>query len=378
VGRFLLAQLLEQTDAAVYCLLRASSRQQASMRLKTMSLKWDLWRDEWAQRVVAVPGDLRQPRAGLDEPTYEMLARTIDAIYHCGASMNHLETYSRAKATNVGSAAELLRFAVRSRPKLVNYISTSAVFSEVVGDSPRVVYERSSIDREQHRNSEGYAASKWVGEKIFLTAGERGIACNVFRLGLIWADSLQGRYDERQHGYRLIKSGLLAGYGISDYSFEMPLTPVDYAARAVAFLANRHHEGGGIFHISASAQMRDVFERCNEILDIPLGLVPMYDWVQIVKRLHQAGNSLPIVPLIEFAFSMDAGSFQEHERRSRSARVRFDCTRTQHELEQAGIVTPVVTEDLLRMYLQCMQARDQHLQPRACGSRRPASVFATR
>jgi thioester reductase-like protein len=356
VGRFLLAELLEQTDAAVYCLLRASSQQEASMRLKTTLLKWDLWREEWAQRVIAVAGDLCQPRVGLDESTYEMLALTIGTIYHCGASVNHLETYARAKAANVGAASELLRFAIHSRLKLVNYISTSSVFSEMAGDRPRVVYEHSSIDQEQHRNSQGYAASKWVGEKIFLTAGERGIACNVFRLGLIWADSLQGRYDERQYGYRLIKSCLSAGCGISGYSFEMPLTPVDYAARAVAFLAARHPEGAGIFHISASSQMRDVFERCNEILDVPLRLVPNYDWVQIVKRLHEAGHSLPIVPLVEFAFSMDAGSFQEHERRSQSGRVRFDCTRTQHELEQAGIVTQAANEDLLRGCLQCMQA----------------------
>ena len=352
VGRFLLAQLLEDTDAVVYCLLRAASPQQASLRLKATLLKWDLWREEWAQRLVAVPGDLCRPGMGLDGPTYQMFADTIDTIYHCGASVNHLETYTMARAANVGAASELLRLAVRGRLKRVNYISTCTVFSERTGDSPRVVYEHSPIDQEQHRNSQGYAASKWVGEKIFLTAGERGIPCNVFRLGLIWADLLQGRYDERQYGYRLIKSCLLAGYGISDYSFAMPLTPVDYAARAVVSLANRHSEGAGVFHISASGQMREVFECCNDILDVPLRLVAMYDWVQIVKRLHQAGNSLPIVPLLEFAFSMDAGAFHEHERRSQSARVRFDCTRTQHELEQAGVVLPAVDGNLLSRLLK--------------------------
>ena len=360
VGRFLLAQLLEQTDAPVYCLVRAASQQQASLRLKATLLKWDLWRDEWAQRAIAVPGDLRQPRVGLDEPTYEMLARTVDTIYHCGASMNHLETYTRAKAANVGAAAELLRLAVYSRLKLVNYISTSAVFSEATGDGPRVVYEHSSIDREQHRNSQGYAASKWVAEKVFLTAGERGIPCNVFRLGLIWADSLQGRYDEAQRGDRLVESCLLAGYGISGYSFDMPLTPVDYAARAVVLLANRYPEGRGIFHICASGLLGNVFERCNEILEMPLMLVPMYDWVQVIKGLHKAGNPLPIAPLIEFAFSMDAAFFQEYERRNLSACVRFDCARTQQELEQAGLVMPEANGDLLRTYVQRLQARHQH------------------
>jgi thioester reductase-like protein len=355
VGRFLLAQLLEQTDAPIYCLLRASSQRQASMRLESTLLEWDLWRDEWADRVIAVPGDLRQPRVGLDERTYEMLARTVGTIYHCGASMNHLETYTRAKAANVGAAAELLRLAVHGQLKLVNYISTSAVFSETTGDGPRVVYEHSSIDQERHSHSQGYAASKWVGEKIFLTAGERGIACNIFRLGLIWADSLRGRYDGRQRADRLVASCLLAGCGITDYSFDMPLTPVDYATRAVVLLADRHPEGGGIFHISASRLLRNVFERCNEILETPLRLVPMYDWVQMIKGSHKAGNPLPITPLIEFAFSLDARSFQEHERRDRAGWVRFDCVRTQHELAQAGIVIPEVGRDLLRTYLRRLQ-----------------------
>ena len=69
--------------------------------------------------------------------------------------------------------------------------------------------EPSSIDHERHLHSRGYAASKWVGEKLLLTAGERGIPCNIFGWGLVWADSQQGRYDELQREYRIIKSCLL-------------------------------------------------------------------------------------------------------------------------------------------------------------------------
>jgi len=88
-----------------------------------------------------------------------------------------------------------------------------------------------------------------------MTADERGIPCNIFRLGLVWADTQQGRYDELQREYRIFKSCLLSGYGIRDYKYEMTPTPVDYVARAVVFLANRHCEGRGIFHIALSSQM---------------------------------------------------------------------------------------------------------------------------
>src|SRR5262249_1059531 len=162
---------------------------------------------------------------------YETLCRDTGDIYHCATSMNHLETYAMAKRTNVEGSRELLKLATQARPKTVNYISTLGVFSSGT-DEDRVVSEATPIDRERHRTAGGYVGSKWVGEKIFMTAAARGIPCNIFRLGLVWADTEQGRYDELQRGYRIFKSCLLSGCGIENYRYEMAPTPVDYVARA--------------------------------------------------------------------------------------------------------------------------------------------------
>jgi myxalamid-type nonribosomal peptide synthetase MxaA len=362
VGRFLLAQLLRDTNARVLCLVRAASQHQAAVRLKAMLEKWDLWHDDFARRSVAVAGDLRQPRLGVDGPSYELLARDVDSIYHCGASMNHLETYAMAKAANVDAARELLQLATDHTPKLINYISTLGVFSAATTGLPRVVEERSSIDDEKHWHASGYVASKWVGEKLFMLAGERGIPCNIFRLGLVWADAQQGRYDELQRGYRILKSCLLSGCGIRNHRFEMPPTPVDYAARAVVALARKHADGKGVFHISSAAQMSGgMFDRCNEFLESPLRLLPLYDWVCEMRRLHEAGRSLPVVPLIEFAFSMDERTFYENERRMRAREVRFDCSRTLRELDVMGLRPPALDDDLLRLCVRSLVERDEEL-----------------
>ena len=370
VGRFLLAQLLQDTDATIYCLVRAPSQHEASFRLRATLAKWDLWRDEFGLRIVAIPGDLRQPHLGLDELTYQLLSSTLDGIYHCASSMNHLETYAMAKRTNVDSTTELLKMATDQKPKLINYISTLSVFSSRGNGAARILDEASRIDHERHSVSRGYVASKWVGEKIFMLASERGIPCNIFRLGLVWADSQQGRYDELQREYRIFKSCLLSDYGIRNYRYEMTPIPVDYVARSVVFLAKRHPNGRGIFHISSSNQMIEgVFERCNEIAGTSLELVPLYDWIQQIRRLHHAGWSLPVVPLVDFAFSMDEASFYEHEHRLRSASIHFDCTRTQYELECAGIEPAGLTDDLLRVYVESMRSRDAELRDTMdCGS----------
>jgi amino acid adenylation domain-containing protein/thioester reductase-like protein len=361
VGRFMLAQLLMDTDARVYCLVRAQSERHAAARLRATLLRWDLWRDEFDSRIVAVRGDLSQRRLGMREDAHQALSRSVDVIYHCGTSMNHLETYSMAKAASVAAAREILAFATSHKPKLVNYVSTLAVFRAATSAHTRVIDETTPIELERHSSANGYAGSKWVADKIFLLASERDIPCNIFRLGLVWADSQRGRYDELQRDCRIFKSCLLSGYGIEGYRHDLPPTPVDFVARSIVALGTRHPNGGGVFHISAPHQVvESVFERCNEIAGTMLELLPYYDWVMRIKRHHQQGRSLPVVPLIEFAFSLDRQAFARCQ--TTAARLRFDCSRTLEELAHVGIRAPVLDDELLLKALADMVARDDDLQ----------------
>jgi len=355
LGRFLLAELLRQTDATVYCLVRDRTWEQATARLRAIMCKWDLWDESQARRVIVVPGDFAKPRLGLDPVTYKMLSEDVDSIYHCGVSMNHLETYEMAKPANVESAREILRLATCNKPKVVNYVSTLSVFSTDGSNRLRVVNECSPIAKEQHLRSRGYEASKWVADGIFETAARREIPCNVLRLGLVWADSQQGRYDELQREYRILKTSLIAGVAIENYQYEMPPTPVDYVARAVIFLGTRHSGGRHVFHISSPVQKIDgVFERCNEIAGTGLTLVRPHEWYELIRNLHANGQSLPAAPLIECN--------DEARGDSQSGLTQIDCSRTLRELEAAGIVAPVVDDELLGLHLRFVLARDPQLR----------------
>ncbi len=363
VGRFLLAQLLKDTDATVYCLVRAQSSQQAKDRVRDSLAKWDLWSEEFEDRVVAVAGDLGLPRLDIDADSYRVLYENVDSIYHCGTSMNHLESYRMAKQTNVEGCKELLRLTNRGASKIFNYISTLDVFSSVDEDSQRVASESTPIDFEKHLNSQGYQASKWVGEKLCMIASEHGVPINIFRLGLVWADTLQGRYDELQREYRLLASCLLSGYGIKNYNFEMSPTPVDFVARSIVFLAGKYPDGRGIFHISSSIPaIDDFFERCNRVLATGLTLLPFYDWVCEIKRLHQLGRALPVVPLIEYAFAMNEKEFYDHQRRQQSRRPQVDCSRTSSVLKGAGIVAPEIGDAVISKVLLSMSSKDPELR----------------
>jgi thioester reductase-like protein len=277
--------------------------------------------------------------------------------------MNHLETYSMSKVTNVGGTIEILRLATHHRLKTVNYLSTLSVFNTNAGNS-RALSERSSIDDERHSLFDGYSASKWVGEKLASMAGEQGVPCNVFRLGLVWSDTGQGRYDELQREYRVLKTCLLSGIGIDRYRYLMPPTPVDYVAQAVVHLATRHRDGGKTFHITSAAQeIHDVFRRCNEIAGTSLKLVPYGKWISEVRRLHLHGKSLPAVPLIQGMFSMGGEEAMALEwSGSLSDGLRIECQETHRELERAGVVAPVLNDELLLRCVEGMYMFDDDLR----------------
>lgn len=378
VGRFLLARLLDETGATIYCLVRGRSTEHAAERLTNTLIRYGLWNSEVNRRVVVVPGDLALPKLGITDVAYKQLSEEVDSIYHCGTSMNHLETYAMAKRANVLGVKELLRLAASTNPISLNYISTLGVFSSVDDRGTRLVCEDSPIDFEKHTTAHGYASSKWVGEKLFMLAGARGIPCNIFRLGLVWADAEQGRYDDLQREHRIFRSCLLSGYGIRDYRYSMPPTPVDYVARAVAFLASHYPQGGGLFHIAAAhKEMGGVFERCNEVAGTNLQLLPFYDWISEAKRLHGEGFSLPAVPLIESAFSLEEQAFYEFQARLDRRHIHFDCARTTRQLEDAGIIAPVLDDTLLTAYVTYTLRTDSELRGRTNGDSRQRSPFRT-
>jgi myxalamid-type nonribosomal peptide synthetase MxaA len=287
----------------------------------------------------------------------------VRAIYHCATSMNHLETYAMAKAANVDGTREVLALATSGSLKQVNFISSLGIFSGGGADQPRIVSELTAIDDERHWHSQGYVASKWVGEKVIALADARGIPCNIFRLGLVWGDSEQGRYDPLQHGYRMLKSCMLSGCGIQGYRYGMLPIPVDYATRAMLFLATRHCDGHGVFHIASQQPMTEgVFERYNRVARVPLRLLPFYDWICEIKRLHQEGRALPVVPLIEYAFTMNEKTFYEHEARRNTLAPQIDCARTHQELEPAGIVVPGFGDSFLGICVANMISTDVEIK----------------
>jgi hypothetical protein len=124
VGSFLLSELLRQTQADIYCLVRASSSVEGMGRLQASLASRGLWSEEDRSRILPVVGDLSRPLFALSEADFIELAETVDTIYHAGALVKWIYPYQSLKATNVFGTQEILRLASRGPLKPVHFIST--------------------------------------------------------------------------------------------------------------------------------------------------------------------------------------------------------------------------------------------------------------
>ncbi|HEX8868960.1 MAG TPA: amino acid adenylation domain-containing protein, partial [Lentzea sp.] len=198
LGAFLLAELL-QTNT-VHCLVRADDEQAARQRVETCLRDYQLWHDDFRDRVEVVRGRLDQPKLGLDDDTYDRLARDVDVIYHCGALVNFVFPYAALRQANVLGTKEILRLACTTKAKAVHHMSTLDV---LMHGSERDVREDTVIPPSEVVG--GYDQSKWVAEQLVAAAGKRGLPVVRYRPGAMLGHSRTGVANPSDYSCVLVK-----------------------------------------------------------------------------------------------------------------------------------------------------------------------------
>ncbi len=182
VGAFLLYELLQETNANIYCLIRAANAESGKKKLQKHLESNLIWDESLSNRIIPVIGDLSKPLLGLSEQQFKLMAQKIDVIYHNAAAINLVYSYSALKATNVLGTQEILRLASKIKVKPVHYISTLSVLSSEGHAQVKKIQELHNFSHSQIPSG-GYAQTKWVAEKLVSTAYNRGIPVSIYRLG---------------------------------------------------------------------------------------------------------------------------------------------------------------------------------------------------
>lgn len=337
VGPYLLSQLLEQTKADVYCLVRYRPGESARERIEKQLKSYALWHPSYRQRIVPVIGDLSKPALGLTSEQFEDLANSIDVIYHSGAWVNFVYPYSALRDTNVQGTQEILRLASCRQTRPVHFVSTLSVFPETYADQGLVLETDLPLDEEELQT--GYGQSKWVAEQLVREAQDRGLPATIHRFGTLVGDSRTGMtHKPNDFFFSLIKGCLQLGKA-PHLSGKINLTPINYATQAMVYLTQQSTNWGQTFHvINPSSISWETLLRDMQANGYCLETQPFSFWLSELREQVQAGYRNELATFL---------SILNEEEDLPLDNIEFDTTLSQAVLSKSSLICPPVNAHLM-------------------------------
>jgi thioester reductase-like protein len=344
LGAYLLRDLLQQTHAAVYCLVGATDAADAAQQIQAHLQQHGCWQDSFSTRIVPVLGELGLPLLGLEPAAFDELAATMDTIYHTAAQVNHIAAYAQLRAVNVMGSVEIIRLATQSRLKPINYLSSASVLAAGDSTEERPLSEDSPLPLHD-KLVVGYSQSRWVSEQLFVQARAQGLPVQVYRPGLLVGDDQTGFSPTDNIIWIFLKTCIAAGVG-PDSGYSSLLTPVDFVAAAIVRLSLNLTGSGRSYHLINPAapgfsELLELTSACG----YPVRLVPEAEWE---KELLDGGLGVQQNPIAVYQFFIPrqvlSSLLQEQ-----SAEFFHN---TLQDLQGTGITCPPVDQARIRLYLQ--------------------------
>lgn len=253
LGAYLLHELLVQSKAVVYCLVRPGidpglTRIQSHMEyFFGPSVK-----ERMKDRVIAVEGDLEQDYLGLAPEQKAELAGVLEAIVHSAADVRHFGEEEQFAKTNIAGTLSLISLAREcAAPVRFHHISTLGIPEDLAlsGQWEEVVGERKLRPDLTVENL--YTNSKLEAEKALMDAAAQGLHVSIYRAGNLSSHSESGLFQKNIDSnsfYRMVKAMLLLGKA-PKVQWEVDFTPIDYAGKSIIALALQPDTSGEMFHI---------------------------------------------------------------------------------------------------------------------------------
>jgi thioester reductase-like protein len=352
LGAFLLFEILSQTRAQVTCLVRAADSVSGAARVVKNLAHYGLWNDAFMPRLIALAGNLAEPRLGLDGATFARLAEDVDAIYNNGARLSFVAGYEDLKPSHVYATREILRLASRGRAKVVHHVSSVAVY-DAVAYRGRIIAE-STAPVESQGIHLPYAQCKWVSETLASIAQTRGIPVTIHRPALIAGSSLSGAWNTADFLCRMLKAVIDLGCMPGDLDLELDFSPVDYVSRSIVDLSRRPSSLGRAFHLQNPRSIHlETFGSILRSFGYDIGTVRYWDWVARIEARRE-GPLYPLLPFLGQRWRPDDLSYVELAQHAH--RPRLQCAETVLALAPGGIECPALDAALIGRYLSYLTA----------------------
>ncbi|MDZ8237271.1 MAG: thioester reductase domain-containing protein [Nostoc sp. ChiQUE01a] len=348
LGAFIIRELLQETKADIYCLVRADNPEAGKTKLQNNLQQYAIWQEEYNSRIIPVVGDLSLPLLGLGLEQFQILAAKIDSIYHSGALLNYVYPYSALKAANVLGTQEVLRLACQVKVKPVHYVSSVAVFESPVY-AGKVVKEQDEFSHWEGIYL-GYSQTKWVAEKLVKIARDRGLPVTIYRPPLISGDSKTGICNTHDF-INLMAKGCLQMGSFPDVEYMLDMSPVDYVSKAVVYLSRQKESVGKAFHLQhpQPAPLKVLVDWIRSF-GYSVEMISYEKWQsELINNVSSVDNPLyTLRPFLLERWSDEQLTIPDLYLQAR--RPHISCQDTLHALAGSSIACPTIDSQLFMTY----------------------------
>ena len=252
LGHIVCLEWLEKLAAVngkLICLIRGSNNSEARKRLDAAFSGVDPKLEQRYQQLAeqhleVLAGDAGEHQLGLNDADYARLSQQVDRISHVAALVNHRLSYQHLFVPNVVGTAEIIKLAITTQKKTVDFVSTEAVMTlglTLTPDEDAALSESANIG---DFYVVGYGTSKWAGEYLLQQAQQQfGLAVNTFRGDMMLTDErYTGQINDSDMFTRIIYS--VAITGLAPYSF--------YRINQDGSKASAHYDGTPVNVVAAT------------------------------------------------------------------------------------------------------------------------------
>ncbi|MBP3985086.1 SDR family oxidoreductase [Pseudoxanthomonas helianthi] len=352
IGRYLIGNLLKR-DGTIHVLVRKDSQKKFDALAKREG--WD------PKRVVAVAGDMTQPKCGLTAAQVRKLSGTVKHFFHLAAIYDLTADAESQRAANIDGTRHALDLAAAIKAGTFHHTSSIAA----AGLYPGVF--REDMFEEAEGLDDPYLRTKHDSEG--LVRNEKRIKWRIYRPGMVVGHSKTGMIDKIDGPYyfftlikklREVLPQWMPVLGIE--GGRINIVPVDFVADAMDHIAHKPKLDGHTFHLTDPEPMRvgevlNTFCRAGHAPEMTMRIdARMFAFVP--GGIRAAVGNLPPVKrfvgmlLRDFKIPKEVLKFITYP-------TRFDSRETERALKGSGIAVPRLEDYAWRLW----DYWERHLDP---------------
>lgn len=253
LGIHLLHELLEHTNANIYCIIREKDNIDSIERFKQ---KYNFYFNDintYLNRMTIITGDLLQENFNLNEQIYNSICSKIDCVFSSAAIVKHFGDEKIFYNTNVLGTQKIIDFCVENNVPL-HYVSTLSVSGFGLVQTPSCNFTENDFYIKQNYKDNIYVKTKFEAEGRILTACKNNnLNASIYRVGNLSNRFSDGVFQENAYENAFLNriSSIINLKCIPEeiLNYPMELTPVDLCAKYIIALSTISKDNLNIYHL---------------------------------------------------------------------------------------------------------------------------------